>query len=134
MGLFSLLIALAASQAAGADVQIQDAHLNYARPANTLGYSAIVKNAGPDVAENVEVWVFLPPGAVARNAEPSCESHEAGAIVRCALCALRPDEERRVFMLVLTSERAPMVRAAVTSATPDPDASNNTSEAKNGTR
>ena len=105
MSLFLVAAAVAASIAAApaADLEIREARLDYARPADTFGYSAIVTNNGPDSAQGVEILVLLPPGVAMRNAEPCIGK---GALVRCALGTLRPGEERRVFMLVLTSARA----------------------------
>lgn len=117
-----LLLALAASGAANADIEIKSARLDYARAANTFGYSAVIANRGPDEARNVEVSIVLPPGASVRNAEP-CE--QAGDIVRCALGTLKAGEERRVFMLVLTAAQKPDIVAFAVSDANDPDAWNN---------
>jgi hypothetical protein len=127
--LFSLLIAALAAAGAvpSADVEIRSARLDYARPANTFGYSAIVTNKGPETARAVEMLVLLPPGAAARNIErcTGTDAPEPQGLVRCRLGTLRPGEERRVFMLVRSAERRPRVTAFAVGDTPDPDASNN---------
>jgi len=121
-----MFLAAALTAATVADIEIKAARLDYARPANTFGYSAIVANNGPESAQGVEVVVLLPPGATLRNAEP-CVG--AGSLVRCAIGTLAPGEERRVFMLVLTREMKPRVTAFAVSETADTNASNNTREA-----
>jgi hypothetical protein len=117
--------------APGADLEVRSARLDFARPMNTFGYSAIIANNGPEAAQNVEVLVLLPPGATARNAEPciGSEMREPQGLVRCELGTLRPGEERRVFMLVLTAEPHPQMTTFAVSDTPDSNAANNAMDA-----
>ena len=124
MTLFSLFLFAAVSAVIPyGDVEIKSVRLDYARPSNTLGYSAIVVNNGPVNAEAVELIALLPLDAAVRNAEPSCVA--SGARLRCALGTLQPGEERRVFMLLLTAMQRPQIVAFASSETPDPNGLNN---------
>lgn len=122
MSLFFAAAIAAALPSSSADIEIRSARLNYARPRDTLGYSVVVTNDGPDAALGVELLISLPPGAAARNAEP-CTI--AGALVRCRIGVLVPGEERRVFILVITPETHASVAAFAVSETQDPEMSNN---------
>ena len=114
-----------------ADLEVRSARLDYARPANTFGLSAIIANNGPNAA-NAAAVAYLPPGMSVRNDTPCVQSQPgAGTIVRCEFGTLSPGEERHVFLLVVTTEKRPHVAITAVSdqLSPDPDGSNNMKDA-----
>jgi hypothetical protein len=125
------LIAAASTYISQADVEVRSARLDYARPANTFGFSAVIVNNGPQEAPSAAVIVYLPTGAQVRNAEPCSVvgNSRQHVILRCDLGTLRPGEQRRVFMLVVTKHAQPHVASFAVSDWPDPDSSNNMRDA-----
>jgi hypothetical protein len=124
--LLAKILGASMATAGGADLDITQARLDLARAANTFGYSATVRNDGPQEARRVEVLLLLPPQVgVRKDHRCSVAGDEPAGLVRCRLGTLAAGEERRVFVLIMSARQAPSITAIAVSDTPDPDPSNN---------
>jgi uncharacterized repeat protein (TIGR01451 family) len=97
-------------------------------PGTNQTYKLVVKNNGPDTAENVRVADALPAGLTYVSASPECSL--AGATVACTVASLASGDTRTftVTAKVASSVNGRLTNTAtVNSDTPDPDPGNNTS-------
>jgi uncharacterized repeat protein (TIGR01451 family) len=99
-----------------------------ATPGKNQTYELVVKNDGPNTAQNVRVADALPTGLTFVSASPECSL--AGATVACTVPSLASGETRTftVTTKVAASINGRLTNTAtVASDTPDPDPSDNTS-------
>jgi uncharacterized repeat protein (TIGR01451 family) len=143
-----LLLLVAAFSASGASAQTADLLVSKSGPesalaGDTIDYSVFVFNAGPSTAQNVTVTDTLPAGTtfVGINISSSlftCTTPAVGAsgTVSCTAPAFDDESETSFTISVKTSSFASSGSisntATITSATSDPDTSNNSSTATTG--
>ena len=139
---------MAALFAAGASAQTADLLVSKSAPesvsaGDTIEYSVFVFNSGPSTAQNVTITDTLPSGTtfVALNASTAlfnCTTPSAGTTgtVSCTAAAFEDEAETTFTISVKTSPSASSGQisntATITSATSDPDTSNNSSTAITG--
>lgn len=93
-----------------------------------LTYSVFVGNAGPDAAEGVTLTDSLPGALEQISAESSQGACVAGPTVSCSLGTIPAGEFATVTVQARPNEERTLVNtASVTSASPDPVESNNSS-------
>lgn len=111
-----------------ADVAVTKDLLTDLRPGVVGTYELTVTNAGPSVAENVQLVDTLPPGFGFRESRPSgCVATDR--IVKCSLGDLAPGAVEVIEIDVdVTGGGLATNRVEVGSDTEDPDQSNNTDE------
>jgi uncharacterized repeat protein (TIGR01451 family) len=105
---------------------------------NKLTYTMTVSNAGPSTAQSVSVSDTLPTGTsfvsgVDGNGNTICALVQANTVV-CDLKTMDPGTSKTILLTVLVAPSVPkgttlVNTATVTSATPDPDLTNNTTTA-----
>src|SRR4051812_17885342 len=136
------LIAVGAS-AQTADLLIAKSGAESATAGETIAYSIFVFNSGPDDAQNVTITDALPFGTtfVSLNASTSifnCSTPPVGAAgtVICTAVTFQNQAETSFTLAVKTSPGAPSGSvsntATITSSTPDPNTSDNSSNAITG--
>ncbi|MBI4260743.1 MAG: DUF11 domain-containing protein [Actinobacteria bacterium] len=111
-----------------ADLSVQKADsVDPVRVGDRFNYILIVKNHGPDPAENVEVTDTLPAGLTFVAVDPDAPTcTEAGGVVACDLGTLAVGEERVVNITVDAAELGTHENAALaSSSTADPNLGNN---------
>ncbi|MGA8806743.1 MAG: Calx-beta domain-containing protein [Thermoanaerobaculia bacterium] len=144
----SILFAFVALFAAGASAQTADLLVSKSAPESVsagdkIDYSVFVFNSGPSTANSVTVTDTLPAGTtfLALNASTtlfSCTTPAVGSggTVSCTTAAFEDESETTFTISVKTSPSAPSGQisntATITSATSDPDTSNNSSTAITG--
>lgn len=95
-------------------------------PGNTLTYTLVISNAGPDTADNVVVADTLPGGVTLVSATPSQGTCNG---TTCDLGNLTNGAQASITIVVTVNvgTAGPLLNTAqVSSDTPDPDPSNNT--------
>ncbi|MBS1881578.1 MAG: DUF11 domain-containing protein [Actinobacteria bacterium] len=100
------------------------------RPDSEATFTLTVTNNGPDTAKDVVVSDPIPAGLEFVSTKEPCVA--AGGEVRCPLGSLAKGDSRTLEFLVripAAAEEGFVNTATVTSTTPDPDLSNNTSTA-----
>jgi uncharacterized repeat protein (TIGR01451 family) len=135
LGVLSGDVILAQSSAqlgcAGADLALaKEADVSSVNPGQTFHYLLTVTNAGPATAHGVAVSDPLPPGVTLVDATPSQGSCSGTSTVACDLGDLAAGDQATVDLTVTGNAAGNVTNtASVTSATPDPDGSNNQASA-----
>lgn len=141
MALLILLLAMAqpaAGQESGADLVITASDGGLAvEPGDTLTYTIVVGNEGPDAAENVKVLNAVPDGTLFLGADATsggCD--ETGGIVMCDLGTIESGAAVRILVSMLIGDiPASTVENTfvASSTTSDPDPANNSAEETSST-
>jgi uncharacterized repeat protein (TIGR01451 family) len=142
---FALVAALfgVTASAQTADLLISKSAPESVTAGDTIDYSIFVSNTGPAAAQNVIVTDTLPAGTtfVALNASTTlftCTTPSVGTTgtVSCTVAAFEGESETNFTISVKTSPSAPSGQisntATITSATTDPNPSDNSSTATTG--
>jgi len=91
-----------------------------------LTYLVTIANAGPQAAKGVSVTDSLPASVTPKSATPSTGTCTLAATVTCALGTIASGASQTVAIVVTPGTAGSIANAAsVTSATSDPDATNN---------
>src|SRR3954454_5794867 len=142
--LFAAALFAAAANAQKADLVVSKSAIDESVNAgDTIAYSVFVFNNGPSTAQNVTVTDALPAGTtfVSLNASSTlfnCSTPSVGSsgTVSCTAATFDLEAETSFTISVKTSPSAPSGiisnTATISSATPDPDTSNNSSTATTG--
>jgi len=141
--LFAAMLFAAVANAQTADLLVSKSAPESATAGDTIDYSIFVFNSGPSSANNVTVTDTLPAGTtfVALNASTtlfSCTTPSVGSggTVTCTVTAFEGESETSFTLSVKTSPSAPSGiisnTATISSATPDPNTSDNSSTATTG--
>ena len=116
-----------------ADVEIFKSTSAPVVPGEQATYSLVVSNHGPDAANNVAASDRLPAGVSFVSASPECG--EAAGTVTCAIASLAAGASQTFTVTAAVDAGAECSElantATVTSATHDPDASNNSALVRN---
>ncbi|MBT8248664.1 MAG: DUF11 domain-containing protein [Acidimicrobiia bacterium] len=134
----ALIVMLAAASPAGAQtlgadliITVSDGDVAVER-GDTLTYTVVVGNNGPDAAENVKVLNALPDGTSYLGSDASAGTcGETGGIVMCDLGTIESGAAARILVSVLINEIPDATienTYVVSSSTTDPDPTNNTAE------
>src|SRR5205085_6585407 len=141
--LFAAALAAVTANAQTADLLISKSGPESVSAGDTFDYSIFVSNGGPSSAQNVTVTDTLPAGTtfVALNASTTLftcttPSVGSGGTVTCTAAAFEDESETSFTISVKTSPGAPSGiinnTATISSATPDPNTSDNSSTAATG--
>lgn len=133
----------AVANAQTADLTISKTGPESVTAGDTIDYSIFVFNGGPDTANGVTVTDTLPAGTtfLSLNASTTlftCTTPAVGSggTITCTVSAFEPESETSFTLSVKTSPGASSGiisnTATITSATPDPNTSDNTSTANTG--
>jgi uncharacterized repeat protein (TIGR01451 family) len=136
--LLAAVLCATAANAQTADLTVSKTGPESVSAGDTIDYSVFVINSGPNTAQNVTVTDTLPAGTtfVALTASTTlftCTTPPAGSggTVSCTAAAFEDESETSFTISVKTSPNAPSGQisntATITSATSDPDTSNNSS-------
>ncbi len=131
------------AEAQSADLVISKSGTESASAGDTIAYSIFVFNNGPDAASNVTVTDSLPAGTTFVSLDASdgtfnCNTPAAGSggTVTCTAATMPVEGTVRFTLSVKTSSAAPSGSitntATITSPTPDPNTSDNSSSASTG--
>ncbi len=137
------VLTAATAEAQSADLVISKSGTESASAGDTIGYSIFVFNNGPDAASNVTVSDPLPAGTTFVSIDASdgtftCNPPAAGSggTVTCSAATMPVEGTVRFTLSVKTSSAAPsgsiVNTATITSPTPDPNTSDNSSSASTG--
>ena len=92
---------------------------------DTITYTIVVTNDGPDDAENVELVDTLPAGVTFLSASDGCD--ESAGVVTCSLGKIKSTKSKTIEIVVRADVADDQTNTAtVSSDTPDPDPSDNT--------
>src|SRR5438309_8795118 len=141
--LFAAALVATAASAQTADLLVSKSAPEAASAGDTIDYAIFVSNGGPSSAQNVTVTDTLPPGTtfVSLNASTTLftcttPSVGSGGTVSCTAAAFENEAETSFTISVKTSPSAPSGiisnTATISSATPDPNTSDNASTATTG--
>jgi uncharacterized repeat protein (TIGR01451 family) len=129
---FTMSLAGSASAATSADLEVSmRGRPDPVAPGQYVSYALKVSNHGPDAADDVVVKATLPPTpSKVQFISASHECSAAGNVVTCDLGTVAAGVEPRLEVLIRVDFNTRFgihSSAAITSSTPDPDTSNNTS-------
>jgi uncharacterized repeat protein (TIGR01451 family) len=141
--LFAAALFATAASAQTADLLVSKSAPESASAGDTIDYSIFIFNSGPSAAQNVTVTDTLPSGTtfVALHASTTLfncttPSVGSGGTVICTAASFEDESETSFTISVKTSPSAPSGiisnTAAISSATPDPNTSDNSSTATTG--
>ena len=101
-------------------------------PGDTLTYTVVIGNRGPDAASGVQLFNALPDGTSYVDADPTQgDCSQTGGIITCDLDEIANGAAVRVLVSVLIGdlpETTVVSTFVASSATSDPDPMNNTME------